>query len=292
MKRRTVRYLTDHEGSVHDIANTSGTVLDHVTYDSYGDVTSESSPSSGDRFKFDGMAWDAAIGLYYDNARYFDPTSGEFVSQDPTGFSAADANLYRFIGDGPTDGIDPTGLQKAPGMAQKKPIRPTSATVVGISTGVIDQLQNGTGSNGPVTLPGGGTTLAGAPNTYQGPCALYAKDMTTALDAAKIPYTLHFYKVASFATVNPTVQYKPPKGPPQTVTVKSTIHVIVEVATDSGTLLFDAGVGLDPIYNSNGNFGDGTTGVITPGNQNPVITGPPGQNPKVMNQPLLKEQFY
>ncbi len=86
---------------MRDIVSTSGTVLDHIGYDSYGNVTSESSPSNGDRFKFDGMAWDAAIGLYYDNARYYDPGSGRFVEVDSFGFFAGDDNSYRFVENSP-----------------------------------------------------------------------------------------------------------------------------------------------------------------------------------------------
>jgi YD repeat-containing protein len=63
-------YLADNEGTIRDIVDTSGAVLDHIAYDAYGNVISESDASEGDQFKFDGMAWDAAIGLYYDNARY------------------------------------------------------------------------------------------------------------------------------------------------------------------------------------------------------------------------------
>ena len=102
-------YLADHEGSIRDIANTSGAVIDHVAYDSYGNVTSETSPSNGDRIKFDGMAWDAAIGDYYDNARYYDSVSGRFISQDSFGFQAGDTNLDRFVGNSPSDYVDPTG---------------------------------------------------------------------------------------------------------------------------------------------------------------------------------------
>ena len=67
----TAWYLTDRLGSVRDIVNTSGTVIDHIVYDSYGDILSETSPSNGDRFKFAGMEWDAAIGQYYDHARWY-----------------------------------------------------------------------------------------------------------------------------------------------------------------------------------------------------------------------------
>jgi RHS repeat-associated protein len=47
-------------------------------------VLSESSPSNGDRFKFAGMQYDSATGLYFDNARYYDPRSGRFTSHDPS----------------------------------------------------------------------------------------------------------------------------------------------------------------------------------------------------------------
>ena len=105
-------YLSDHEGSIRDLASTSGSVIDHIAYDSYGNVISESSPSNGDRMKFDGMAWDAAIGEYYDNARYYDSSTGKFIGQDPTGFSAGDFNLYRFVGNEPTNYIDMNGKDK------------------------------------------------------------------------------------------------------------------------------------------------------------------------------------
>jgi RHS repeat-associated protein len=105
----TAWYLTDRLGSVRDIANTSGTVIDHVVYDSFGNQSSESSPSNGDRFKVDGMEWDTTIGKYFDNARWYDPASGRFVGQDPTYFGANDANVYRFTANSPTNATDTDG---------------------------------------------------------------------------------------------------------------------------------------------------------------------------------------
>ena len=102
-------YLSDHQGSIRDLASTSGSVIDHVAYDSYGNVISESSPSNGDRFKFDGMAWDAAIGDYYDNARYYNPASGRFISQDRMSFNAKDENLFRFCINNPSNLVDGSG---------------------------------------------------------------------------------------------------------------------------------------------------------------------------------------
>ena len=42
--------------------------------------------------------------------RDYDPTTGRFISQDPIGFAAGDANLYRYVGNTPTIYVDPLGL--------------------------------------------------------------------------------------------------------------------------------------------------------------------------------------
>jgi len=64
-------YLTDYIGSVRAIVrDASGysnglEVLDEITYDSFGNVLSETNPSAGDRFKFTARELDAALSLYY-----------------------------------------------------------------------------------------------------------------------------------------------------------------------------------------------------------------------------------
>jgi RHS repeat-associated protein len=103
-------YLTDRLGTIRDVVNTTGTVLDHVIYDSFGNVTSETNATNGDRFKFTGREYDAATGLYYYRARYYDPSTGRFMRQDPSGYAAGDSNLYRYTGNGPTNETDPAGL--------------------------------------------------------------------------------------------------------------------------------------------------------------------------------------
>jgi hypothetical protein len=40
----------------------------------------------------------------------YDPKVGRWLSQDPLGFTAGDANLYRYVGNGPTNGTDASGL--------------------------------------------------------------------------------------------------------------------------------------------------------------------------------------
>ncbi len=107
----TAWYLTDKLGSVRDIVSSSGTKLDHVVYDSFGNIVTETSAANGDRFKFAGMAYDATTGQYYDRARWYGPETGLFLSEDLMGFAAGDVNLFRYAGNEPADGTDSSGTQ-------------------------------------------------------------------------------------------------------------------------------------------------------------------------------------
>jgi RHS repeat-associated protein len=103
-------YLTDKLGSVRQVVNTSGSVVDTITYDSYGNIASESSPSNGDRFKFTSREWDSESGQYFERARYYNPGAGRFLSEDSLGFRAGDSNFYRYVLNQPTRSGDPSGL--------------------------------------------------------------------------------------------------------------------------------------------------------------------------------------
>jgi len=49
-------------------------------------------------------------GLYYMNARYYDPTIGRFLSEDPLGLGGGDMTLYSYAGNNPVVFVDPSGL--------------------------------------------------------------------------------------------------------------------------------------------------------------------------------------
>ena len=46
------------------------------------------------------------------SARWYDPEVGRWLSEDPIGFEAGDANLYRYVGNGVTLDTDPSGLAR------------------------------------------------------------------------------------------------------------------------------------------------------------------------------------
>jgi len=101
-------YMTDRLGSVRGRADASGNMLHQKAYRAFGGIAAESGPA--ERYAFTGREYDPELGLYYYRARYYDPRLGRFISQDPLGFSAGDANLYRYIGNSPVNGRDPSGM--------------------------------------------------------------------------------------------------------------------------------------------------------------------------------------
>ena len=107
----TAWYLPDKLGSVRDIVSTTGTELDHIAYDSFGNIVTETNASNGDRFKYAGMEYDSTTEQDYDRARYYSAGIGRFSSIDPTGFSSQDVNIYRYVLNSSPNFTDPTGLQ-------------------------------------------------------------------------------------------------------------------------------------------------------------------------------------
>ncbi len=113
-------YVTDLLGSVRKVVSASpnydGTLVTRKTqdYDAFGENTDTSS-TGGDLtsefpFGYTGREYDAQTGLYNYRARWYDPKSGRFLSQDPSGFGAGDMNLYRYCGNNPLSNADPSGL--------------------------------------------------------------------------------------------------------------------------------------------------------------------------------------
>ena len=55
---------------------------------------------------------DDGTGLYYYRARYYQPSLGRFVSEDPIEYAGGDANFYAYVSDDPIRSVDPGGLKK------------------------------------------------------------------------------------------------------------------------------------------------------------------------------------
>jgi RHS repeat-associated protein len=101
--------LSDHQGSVRDVVDGQGNVLNHIFYDSFGNVRSETNAGTDFRFGYTGRELDGETGLYYYRARYYDAQTGQFIGQDPLSFGATDTNLYRYVFNSSTNLTDPSG---------------------------------------------------------------------------------------------------------------------------------------------------------------------------------------
>ena len=104
----TYYYHRNHQGSIIALTDSSGTVVEVYAYDAYGKTTKTGSTSTGNTYAYTGRELDDDD-LYYYRARYYDPTTQRFLSEDPIGFNSGDYNFYRYVGNTPVNLTDPTG---------------------------------------------------------------------------------------------------------------------------------------------------------------------------------------
>ena len=106
-------YQADHQGSVRLVTDAAGFVVNGYEYDSYGnfEVVTEGVPNP---YTYTGREQDPESGLYYYRARYYDPTTGRFINEDPISYAGLDLNLYRYVSNNPVNGTDPGGLWTKP----------------------------------------------------------------------------------------------------------------------------------------------------------------------------------
>ncbi len=123
--------LGDHQGSVTSVlSHNSGqtSVVQQLAYTAFGAIGSIQDGQGNNlttgpisRFAYTGREFDPETGDYYYRARYYDPQSGRFRSQDPIGFAAGDMNLYRYVGNSSPNFVDPSGLRADGRMIGQQP---------------------------------------------------------------------------------------------------------------------------------------------------------------------------
>jgi RHS repeat-associated protein len=113
--------LQDANEDVVALVNTSGSVVERYSYLPFGAMTvmnsswsTISSSAYGWNYGFQDMRQDAVSCLSETVNRWYSTTEERWLSNDPTGYSAGDPNLVRFVSDAPTVAIDPLGLESKP----------------------------------------------------------------------------------------------------------------------------------------------------------------------------------
>ena len=104
----TYFYQADGLRSITSITDITGNVAASYVYDSFGNLTA-STGSITNPFQYTGREFDSETGLYYFRARYYDPKTGHFLSEDPIR-AGAEGNFYTYVANNSINAVDPFGL--------------------------------------------------------------------------------------------------------------------------------------------------------------------------------------
>jgi RHS repeat-associated protein len=130
---KTYFYLTDHQGTVHALADDSGAIVESYCFDAFGRVLGVYNGSGqpltesavGNRFLWQGKQYSFQSGLYDNRVRVYDPITGRFLSKDPIGVSGG-LHEYLYCYGNPLnlidyDGKEPTAIVISGGLGFEVP---------------------------------------------------------------------------------------------------------------------------------------------------------------------------
>jgi RHS repeat-associated protein len=101
--------VCDHLGTPLSLHDAQGVTTWELQLDSYGNVRQGRGRAQDCPFRYQGQYEDVETGLYYNRFRYFDPETGQYISQDPIGLLGI-INEYIYVHD-PLSWVDVLGLQ-------------------------------------------------------------------------------------------------------------------------------------------------------------------------------------
>ena len=108
-------YLTNLQGDVTGILDSSGTTVAAYTYNAWGKILSSSGDlASINPLRYRGYYYDVETGLYYVSSRYYDPEIGRFINADDVDLLGANGdfaslNLFAYCGNNPVSRADSNG---------------------------------------------------------------------------------------------------------------------------------------------------------------------------------------
>lgn len=101
-------YHYDHQGTPQQLTSRSGAVVWQAAYDSFGQATVDVLATVANSLRAGGQYYDEESGLHYNWRRYYEPSTGRYITIDPIGLSGGQ-NLYAYVNHDPINALDPTG---------------------------------------------------------------------------------------------------------------------------------------------------------------------------------------
>jgi RHS repeat-associated protein len=116
----TYYYHRDHQGSIIALTDKDANIVESFIYDeSYGKILQhETTIQTLNPYAYTGREFDMDD-LYYYRARYYDPQTQRFLSEDPIEFMSGDFNWYRYVGNSPLNYVDPFGFNRCKSIERK-----------------------------------------------------------------------------------------------------------------------------------------------------------------------------
>ena len=105
-------YAKDVQGSTTNITDNTGACVQSYDYTDFGETAQRIATDFENEICYTGGIYDELTGLYYLNARYYNPDEGVFLSQDTyrgTEKNAECWNLYAYCANNPINYVDPSG---------------------------------------------------------------------------------------------------------------------------------------------------------------------------------------
>jgi RHS repeat-associated protein len=100
-------FFTDQIGSTRALTDNTGNLTCTYSYDAYGKTTGHTGTTTTP-IQYTGGYTDTETGFIYLRARYYDPTTAQFVSHDPD-FKRT-LQWFAYVNNNPLNMVDPTGL--------------------------------------------------------------------------------------------------------------------------------------------------------------------------------------
>ena len=105
-------YSSDIRGSITSLTDEDGDIAAAYEYDEFGETEELTGADFDNELGYTGQIWDRETGLYYCNARYYDPAYGRFLTQDTYRGEQTDPqtlHLYTYCANDPVNYTDPSG---------------------------------------------------------------------------------------------------------------------------------------------------------------------------------------
>ncbi|MDD3186522.1 MAG: DUF4474 domain-containing protein [Anaerostipes sp.] len=105
-------YNKDIQGSTTSLIKEDGTADATYTYTDFGETRIQGDNTAGNEVCYTGGVYDSTTGLYYLNARYYNPEDGRFLTEDTYRGESTEPdtqNLYAYCNGNPVNYVDSSG---------------------------------------------------------------------------------------------------------------------------------------------------------------------------------------